>query len=155
VNSNSATPRPLCAKSTLVTSPPRAARLMLSSECGRLLAIYEMEAQFGFTPGKAVARVKASDLKALWKPGRDSETHAMAHNPEFKRAYLAIGADLAKRVCSPEADSNAVYWRNARLAILIMRLGKQDVRPQGILFAIFAKLPMKRWAFGETHRGLF
>jgi hypothetical protein len=114
----------------------------------------EMKDRFGFTPGKAVVRVKASDLKALWKLGRDSETHAMAHNPEFKRGHLAIGADVAKRVYGPEADINAVNWRNARLAMLMMRCGKQNVRPHEILFSIFAKFPMKWWAFGESHRGL-
>jgi hypothetical protein len=30
-------------------------------------------------------------------------------------------------------------------------LGKQDVQPPAILFSIFAKLPMKWWAFGESH----
>ncbi len=46
----------------LPTSP---VRHMLSDELGRLLNMYEMEAQCGFTPGTAVARVKASDIKAI------------------------------------------------------------------------------------------
>ena len=123
---------------------------MLSSACGSLLTMYEQEAQFGFTPGKPVARVKASDMKALWKLGRGSEAQAMAHDPEFKRGQLTIGSDLMKH-----ADVNAVWWRGARLGMLMMRLGKQDVQPPAILFSIFAKLAMKFWAFGEPHRGFF
>jgi len=117
--------------------------------------MYEMEAQFGITPGKPVARVKASDIKAVWKLGRESEARARAHNPEFKRGQLAIGAELVKLVCSPEADVKAVSWRGMRLGMLMARLGKQDVQPPDILFTIFAKLPMKWCAFGETHRALF
>jgi hypothetical protein len=129
--------------------------LRLSGELGRLLTMHEIEAQFGFTTGKPVARVKASDLKALWKMCRDTEAHAKARNPELKRGQIGIGMELMKHVCGPEADVNAVYWRNTRLAMLMMRLGKQDVQPPAILFTIFAKLPMKWWAFGEPHRGLF
>jgi hypothetical protein len=128
---------------------------MLFGELGRLLTMHEIEAQFGFTPGKPVARVKASDMKALWKLGREAEARAMAHNPKLKRGELVIGGDLMKRVCSPDADVNAVSFRGARLEMLMTRRGKQDVQPPAILFTIFAKLPMKWWAVGEPHRGLF
>jgi hypothetical protein len=128
---------------------------MLSGELGRLLTMYETEAEFGFVPGKPVARVKASDIKAVWKLGRESEARAIAHNPEFKRGQLAIGAELVKLVCSPDADVKAVSWRGMRLRMLMTRLGKQDFQSPDILFTVFAKLPMKWWAFGESHRGLF
>jgi hypothetical protein len=134
--------------------PPRLARLMLSGEIGRLLAVDNIEHPFRM-PGKAVPRVKTSDIKAVWQLGRDSEAQAMAHNPEMKRGQIAIGADLAKLYCSPDADVNAVWWRGARLGMLMMRCGKQDVQPPDILFTIFAKVPMKWWAVGEMHRGLF
>jgi hypothetical protein len=62
---------------------------------------------------------------------------------------------MVQYVCSPDADVNAVAWRGMRLGMLMRRLGKQDVQPPDILFTIFAKLPMKFWAFGEAHRGLF
>jgi hypothetical protein len=39
--------------------------------------------------------------------------------------------------------------------MLMMMCGKPDSQPPAILFSIFAKLPMKWRAFGETHRGLF
>ncbi len=117
--------------------------------------MHEMEAQFGFTPGKPVARVKASDMKTLWKLSRELEARVMAHNPEFKRGQRAIGMGVVRHSCSPGADVNAVYLRSARLAVLMMRLGKQDVQPPAILFSIFAKLPMKWRAFGERHRGLY
>ncbi len=117
--------------------------------------MHEIEAQFGITPGKSVPRVKASDLKAVWKMGRNAEAHAMAHNPELKRGQLMIGIDLMKRVCSPEANVNAVWFRGARLGVLMARCGKEDAEPPSILFTIFAKLPMKWWGFGELHRALF
>jgi hypothetical protein len=128
---------------------------MLSGELGRLLTMHEMEAQFGFTPGKPVARVKASDIKAVWKLGREAEHQAMAHNPEFKRGQLAIGAGLVQHVCSPDADVKAVSRRGIRLGMLMSCLGKRDAQPPAILFSIFAKLPMKWWVPGEIHRGLF
>jgi hypothetical protein len=115
----------------------------------------EIEAQFGITPGKAVPRVKASDLKAVWKMGRNAEAHAMAHSPELKRGQLMIGIDLMKRVCSPDANVNAVVWRGMRLGMLMARYGGDDVEPPSILFTIFANLPMKCRGFGESHRALF
>jgi hypothetical protein len=117
--------------------------------------MHEIEAQFGITPGKSVPRVKASDLKAVWKMGRNAEAHAMAHNPELKRGQLGIGIDLMKRACSPEADVNAVWFRGARLGMLMMRYGKEDAEPHAILFTMFAKLPMKWWGVEESHRALF
>jgi hypothetical protein len=128
---------------------------MLSGELGRLLTMHEMEAQFGMIPGKAVARVKASDIKAMWKMCRDAEDDVMARNPELKRGQLGIMVEPMKGVCSPEADVNAVFFRSSRLGMLMMRCGKQDVQPPAILFSIFAKLPMKWWVPGEIHRGLF
>jgi hypothetical protein len=117
--------------------------------------MYEMEAQCGFTPGKPVPRVKASDLKEMWKLIRESEAHAKAHNPEFKSGQLAIGGGMVQLVCHPDADVNAIFLRSSRLGMLMMMCGKQDSQPPAILFTIFAKLPMKWRAFGETHRGLF
>jgi hypothetical protein len=128
---------------------------MLSGKLGRLFTMHEIEAQFGMIPGKAIPRVKASHLKALWKQGRDAEARATAHNPELQGGQLAIGAGLMKGVCSPETDVNAVWFRSARLQLLMMRLGKQNAQPFAILFTIFAKLPMKWLAFGESHRALF
>ena len=114
----------------------------------------EIQAMFG-TPGERVPRVKASDIRTVWKLGRESEARAMAHNPEFKRGQLAIGAGLVQHVCSPGTDVNAAWFRSSRLGMLMMRCGKQDVQPPAILFSIFAKLPMKWWVPGEIHRGLF
>ena len=114
----------------------------------------EIQAMLGM-PGEPVPRVKASDMKALWKLGRESEDRARAHNPEMKRGQIAIGVDLMKCVCSPDADVNAVWWRGARLGMLMRRCGKQDVQPPAILFSIFAKLPMKWWEVGVPRRGLF
>jgi hypothetical protein len=117
--------------------------------------MHDMEAQFGMIPGKPVPRVKASDIKAVWKQGREAEAQAMAHNPELKRGQLAIGSGMVQYVCSPDADIKAVAWRGMRLGMLMRRFGKQDVRPPAILFSIFAKLPMKWWAPGVPHRDLF
>jgi hypothetical protein len=139
---------------TFVTSPPSRLWHMLSGELGRLLTVDNIEHPFG-TPGKAVARVKASDLKAMWKLGRDSEAQAMAHNPEMKRGQIAIGGGMMQLVCSPDADVNAVWWRGARLGMLMMRCGKRDVQPPDILFTIFAKVPMKWWEVGVPRRSLF
>ena len=114
--------------------------------------MHETEAQFGFTPGKPVARVKASELKAMWKLLEDVK----ARHPGIQATEaVGIGGGMVELACGPGADVNAVYFRSARLGILMMRFGKQDAQPPAILFSIFAKLPMKWWAFGETHRGLF
>jgi len=124
---------------------------MFSGGLGRLLTMSEMEARFGITPGKAVARVRAYDLRAMRKLAED----AKARQPGRQATEaVGIGGELVKRVC-PEADVNAVFFRSARLGMLMMMCGKQDIQPPAILFSIFAKLPMKWWAFGEVHRGLF
>jgi hypothetical protein len=60
--------------------PPR---LMLSGELGMLLTMYEMEAQFEFTPGEPVARVKASDLKAMWKLLEDVKALGIQEHKEL------------------------------------------------------------------------
>jgi hypothetical protein len=111
---------------------------MLSGELGRLLTMYEMEAQCGFTPGKPVARVKASDLKAMWKLGQDVNARRSG-----TQGAVGIGSGMVQRVCGPGVDVNAVFIRNARLAMLMMMCGKRDAQPPAILFSIFAKLPMK------------
>jgi hypothetical protein len=134
--------------------PSCSARHMLSGELGRLLSVDNNESPFG-TPGKPVPRVKASDIKAVWKQDREAEAQAMAHNPELKRGQLVIGSGMVQHVCSPGADVIAVSWRGMRLGMLMWRLGKQDVQPPAILFSIFAKLPMKWWAPGVPHRALF
>jgi hypothetical protein len=59
-----------------------------------------------------------------------------------------------KHVCSPDADVSAVFLRNGRLGMLMMMCGKQESQPPEILFKIFAKLPMKWWPVGASHRGL-
>jgi hypothetical protein len=79
----------------------------------------------------------------------------MAHDPELKRGQLMIGAELMKRVCSSDADVRAVCFRRARLGLLMMRCGKQDAQPPGMLFTIFAKVPMKWWEVGVPRRVLF
>jgi len=114
--------------------------------------MHEMEAQFGFTPGKPVPRVKASELKALWKLFEDVK----ARHPGRKATEaVGIGGELVKLAGGPEADVKAVSWRGMRLGMLMTCLGKRDARPPAILFSIYAKFPMKWWAFGESHRGLF
>ncbi len=117
--------------------------------------MYEMEAQFGMFPGKAVPRVKASDIKAVWKFVEEAEAQVIAHNPEFKRGQVAFGVDVTTHVCTRGANTTAVSWRSMKLGMLMRRLGKRDARPPAILFAIYAKFPMKWWAFGESHRSLF
>jgi hypothetical protein len=114
----------------------------------------DFKSPFGI-PGTPVPRVNASDIKAMWKMCRDAEADAMARNPELKRGQLGIMVEPMKGVCSPEADVNAVFFRSSRLGILMMRCGKQDVRPPDILFSLFAKLPMKWWEVGVPHRALF
>jgi hypothetical protein len=130
---------------------------MLSGELWRLLIVQappEIQAMFG-TPGEPVPRVRASDIKAMWKTCRDAEAQAMARNPELKRGQLAIGGGMVQHACSPDADVKAVSWRGMRLGMLMMRCGKQDVQPPDILFTIFAKLPMKWWEVGVPRRALF
>ncbi len=82
----------------------------------------------------------------------------MARNPEFKRGQLGqlgMGEDLMKLVCSPGADVRSVLRRGTRMGMLMTMCGKQESQPPEILCKIFAKLPMKWWAVGESHRGLF
>jgi len=98
----------------------------------------EIQAMFG-TPGKPVPRVNTEDLRALWTDQREHPAGMM------EIAHL----------CTPGADVNAVWFRSARLQMLMMRCGKQDVQPHDILFKIFAKLPMKWWAVGVPRRAWF
>ena len=114
--------------------------------------MHEREAQFGMIPGKAVPRVKASEVKAMWKLLEDVK----AGHPGIQATEaVGIGAGMVQLACCPEADVNAIFLRSSRLGMLMMRCGKQDAQPPAILFSIFAKLPMKWWAFGEQHRALF
>jgi hypothetical protein len=114
----------------------------------------DFESPFG-PPGEPVPTVDAKDMKAVWELGRDSEARALAHDPHFKRGQVAIGVEAVKLVCSSGADVIAVSWRGARLAMLMMRFGKQDRQPPDILFSIFAKVPMKWWEVGVPRRALF
>jgi hypothetical protein len=85
----------------------------------------DFESPFG-PPGEPVPTVDAKDMKAVWELGPDSEARALAHDPHFKRGQVAIGVEAVKLVCSSGADVIAVSWRGARLAMLMMRFGKQD-----------------------------
>ena len=114
--------------------------------------MHEMEAQFGFTPGKPVPRVKASDLRAMWKLLEDVKAR---HPGRQATEAVGIGGGMVELACGHESDVNAVFLRSSRLGMLMMVCGKPDSQPPAILFSIFAKLPMKWRAFGETHRGLF
>jgi hypothetical protein len=130
---------------------------MLSGELRRLLSMPappENQAMFG-TPGESVPSVDAEDIRAVWKLSRDAEARAVDRNPELKPGQLVIGVDLMKRVINPEADVRAVWFRGARLGMLMMRFGKQNVQPPAIFFTIFAKLPMKWWEVGVPRHGLF
>ncbi len=82
--------------------------------------MYEMEAQFGFTPGKPVPRVKASDLRAMWKLTEDVKAR---HPGRQATEAVGIGGELVKHVCSPEADVKAVSWRGMRLGMLMTASG--------------------------------
>ena len=128
--------------------PFSSARPKLSGELERLLIMYEMEAQFGMFPGKPVPRVKASDIKAVWKLGQEAKARSSG------TGAVGIGDGYVKLVCSPGANITAVSWRGMRLGILMTRLGKQDAWPPDFLFSIYARLPLKWWAFGESHRML-
>ncbi len=112
----------------------------------------EIRTVFG-TPGEPVPTVSVKDIRAAWKLGHDAARHA--------GGMCAIGIELFEHACSPGADVRAVWWRGVRLQMcdmLLLRnlLGGWVGRPfREIAFVIFAKVPMKWWAVGENHRGLF
>lgn len=112
-----------------------------------------IESPFG-PPGEPVPTVSVKDIRAVWKVSRD----AAAGHPG---GQCAIGIELFERVCSPGADVRAVWWRGMRFYMcdmLLLRnlLSGWVARPiREIAFVIFAKVPMKWWAVGVPHRGLF
>jgi hypothetical protein len=129
---------------------------MLSGELRRLRAMSapaEIQAMLG-TPGEPVPTVRVKDIRAMWKFSRD----AAARHPG---GVTAIDNGMIEYACSPAADVRAVVWRGMRFQmfdmLLLRKLLKGWVaRPvREIAFVIFAKVPMKWWALGENHRGLF
>ena len=69
--------------------------------------MHEMEAQFGFTPGKPVPRVKASDLKAMGKlledvkarhPGRQA-TEAVGTGGGWWSLLVDLSPTLTRSSC--------------------------------------------------------
>jgi hypothetical protein len=114
--------------------------------------MHDIKALFG-TPGEAVPRVKADDLKKLWTMGQDLNSR----NPGKQSV---MGAGMLEMACSPGADTRAVWFRGARLGMLNMLLknplsGRVGRHLQGIAFAVFAKIPMKWWEVGVPRRTLF
>ena len=129
---------------------------MLSGDLAELLTVDNIESPFG-TPGKPVPRIKASVVMALGSWVR-TPRRATARNPEFKRGQLGqlgMGEDLMKLVCSPGADVRSVLRRGTRMGMLMTMCGKQEESASRDPLQDLLKLPMKWWAVGESHRGLF
>ena len=102
--------------------------------------MHEMEAQFGFTPGKPVPRVKASDLKAMWKLLEDVKAR---HPGRQATEAVGTGGGMVELACGPESDVNAVFLRSSRLGMLMMMCGKPDSQPPAILFSDLREAPQE------------
>jgi len=107
----------------------------------------EVAPQFGGKPGEPVPEVDPEDLKAVWKLRRDAE----APHPGQQ---VAIGLELAKHVCKPDADIQAVSYRSFFLWLVTQIVPQQFAmftrggEPIEAAFRAAAKVPAEWMGVG-------
>jgi hypothetical protein len=97
-----------------------------------------------FKLGEPVPKVDPVDLKAFW---------------QAKQKFGGINSDIAKKVCKPGADFDALDFR-ADMIWLINETEKQRLtpwmkndQPDDAVFRVAAKIPMKGMGVGIQTRG--
>jgi hypothetical protein len=96
----------------------------------------------GFVPS-----INPADLKAVWKMWLDMAAGRPGQN-------VGIGQSVYQGICSPGADTRAVYYRGGMLG-MFFHLGQQKIGelPDAV-FEVAATFPMKRMSVGVPQRGL-
>jgi hypothetical protein len=105
----------------------------------------------GFVPS-----VSPADLKAVWNLWRDMAARTPGQN-------VGIGQSVYQGICSPGADTRAVYYRAAMLQMVRSFRQQNDELPDAMqpivelpdaVFEITAKFPMKSMRVGVSQQGL-
>lgn len=109
---------------------------------------------FGGIPGEPVPEVDPEDLKILWRTQQEAE----ARHPGRQ---VALGRDLAQRICKTGADIQAVGYRLSLLWLLSQIAPTQfaallkDGQPIDAAFRAAAKVSAEWMGEGITTRAPF
>jgi hypothetical protein len=108
--------------------------------------------QFGGEPGEVVPAVEPDDLKVVWQIGKDVQAVHSGQN-------VAVGLDLMKQACKPEADIQAVSYRASLLWMMSQIAPEQiapfmrDGQPDDSVFRAAAKIPVEWMGVGIVREG--
>ena len=101
-----------------------------------------------------VATVDPSDMKSICRMGREIHTAAQAVGSTGSHA---IGMSAYESVCSPGANSIAVWYRLKMLGLCdadgLLEAYKSDGEFTDAVFRVAATFPMKRMEMGVTYQG--
>jgi hypothetical protein len=109
--------------------------------------------KFGREAGKPVPAVDPEDVKTVWQIGREAQANHPGQN-------VAIGGDLMRHACKPEADIEAVGYRSS-LLWLVNRVAPEQMaqftregEPNDAAFRAVAKIPAEWAGVGIVREGL-
>jgi hypothetical protein len=111
-------------------------------------SIPELDSFIG-KPGDLVPVVAPADLKALWTYSQDLR----AENPT---GGVGTGIEIFRQMCSPGANTGAVWYRCQMLGLLAMMLESAWVggKLTEAAFTVAAQMELKRMGFGVAQKGL-
>lgn len=108
----------------------------------------EFDQLFG-KPGESVPTVAPADLKALWTYGQELRV-------QHPNAHVGTDIKIFKHICSPGADTAAVWYRCSMLSLLEAML--ESTWSGGQLsetaLTVAAQMELKWMGVGKTHPGL-
>lgn len=101
-----------------------------------------------------VAAVDPSDMKSVWRMGRETQAAAQAVGSTGSHA-ISMGTYTS--VCSPGANVTAVWYRLGMLGLCeqmgLLGSYKVDSEFTDAVFRVAATFPMKRMEMGVTYPG--
>ncbi len=111
-------------------------------------SIPELDALIG-KPGEAVPTVDSADIKALW----NYQQELGVRHPE---GGVAICISVLKHICSPGADTRAVSYRCAMLALLggMLEAAWPGGQPSDTAFKVAARMELKWMGVGVVQNGV-
>ena len=107
---------------------------------------------FGGKPGELVPEVDPDDVKTVWQIGMDAQANHASKN-------VAVGIDLIKHACRPEANIEAVTYRASSLWLMSQIVPEQfakftrDGQPDVVAFHAAAKVPLEWMGVGVVREG--
>jgi hypothetical protein len=107
----------------------------------------------GSQAGDSVASVSPDDLRAVWQSTRDAEAGKPGE-------CVSIGNSVYQSVCSPGADSVAVWYRASMVAMLQMipesplAQWTHDGQLDDAVFQVAATIPMEKMRAGVVREGV-